>query len=243
MAKKTSPWLYIGCGCVALVGLAVVAVGAAFFMGASFFKGYVEDMKDPATRTERVQEILGTERLPEGYYARMYFSIPWPANLDMVLLSDGPEPEQGAFDQDFEGLDSTAVGDHVFVFFAVRGNPDKDLDEVFKGRRKSGEVQFDMGSSFHSREELSRGEIDFDSQKLAYVAHRGDFDTEDGQRIAGIYAQLRATCPDRSRTRLAVWFERLPEGASEEAPPDLPGTPADEETLKDFMSHFNLCVK
>ncbi|MEE8526652.1 MAG: hypothetical protein V3T72_22170, partial [Thermoanaerobaculia bacterium] len=89
MAKKsTSPWLYIGCGCATLAGLAVVAVVAAGFFGASLFKGYVEDMQDPRARAERVKEILGTENLPAGYHARMYFSVPWV--LDMVFLSDGP---------------------------------------------------------------------------------------------------------------------------------------------------------
>jgi len=244
MAKKpTSPWLYVGCGCVALVILAVLTMIGGGAVLVSRVQGYVENMQDPVARAEKVKEILGTERLPDAYHARMYFSLPWPVNLDMVILSDGPEPEQGVFDEHFEGLDSTAAGDHVFVFFAVRGSPDKDFDEVFEGSRRSGEVQFDMGSSFHSREELSRGEIDLDPQKLTYVAHRGDFDTDDGERIAGLYSQVRVTCPDRGRTRLAVWFERQPEGADEDAPPDLPGTPADEEALRDFMSHFNLCVK
>ncbi len=260
MAKKgTSPWLYIGCGCVALIGLAIAAVVAAGFMGASFFQGYVEDMQDPQARAEKVKQILGTEALPEGYHARMYFSVPWV--LDMVFLSDGQPTEEGVFDENFQPFDSAGLGEHVFVFFSVRGDAgDGDLEEIFESRGRSGEVQFDMGSHFRSLEELSRGEIEIEPQKLSYITHRGELETEDRERIVGIYAQMRANCPKRDRTRLAVWFERLPtsdgesestaeatmaasDAASENVPLDLPGTPADESTLRDFMSHFNLCAK
>lgn len=231
--KGTSPWLYVGCGCAAFAGLCVMAIIALGFFGASMFQGYVEDMTDPEVRSERSQQILGTESLPEGYSALMFFRIPWI--LDMVILTDGPEMEAGEDLEDFSALDSEMVDDHFFLYFALRiDDPnDKDFDEMFEEGHRQGGVDLDVGSTFRSLEKIGEGAFDLDPGSLRYSAYHGELVTEDHERITGTYSQMKVNCPDARRVRFAVWFQR--EGAA------AASTPADEATLREFMNHFAFC--
>ena len=240
MAKKrTSPWLYFGCGCVALVGLAVAAVIATGIFGFSIATDYIDDLKDPASRTERALGILRAEEMPTDYHALLFFKIPWV--LDAVILTDAPPPDLNDDElEDFEPMDSRYLGDHLFMYIALHVGGE-DIDSVFEGRGKPGEVQFDMGSSFDSEEELSRGEVEIGDGKLNFTIHRGDLTTEDGERLRGIYSEMHIDCSGDDTGRLALWFLRDSEGTDPDTPPDLPGTPGDEEAIRDFMGHFDLC--
>ena len=79
--RGTPLWITFGCGCVFLVALAIAAVVAAGYFGVSAFKGYVEDMMDPASRGVKAGEILGASRLPEGYSAQLFLRVPWLLGL------------------------------------------------------------------------------------------------------------------------------------------------------------------
>ena len=241
--RGTSPWFYAGCGCAGCVGLCVLLVAGAAFFGVSMFQGFVEDIKNPAVQAEKARELLGTERLPEGYRARMVLRVPWV--FDAAILSDGPEPAATEDLEDFQPLGGEHLGAHAFIYLAVRrGAVDGDLDSVFDGRRRSGGSHVDLGSDFESREELSRGRFELDPGEVEYAAHRGELTTEDGHRVDGVYSQMEIDCPGDSKRRFAVWFERAPEDAGGDgAALDIAGTPADEEALRDFMSHFELCMR
>lgn len=247
--RGTSPWVYIGCGCAGCLGLCVLMVAAAAFFGVSVFQGFVEDMEDPAARSERAREILGTEELPDDYHARLFVRVPWV--LDVVILTDGPQDEAAGDLDEFAPLDAEHLGVHAFIYLAARrGVVDGDIESIFEGRRRGGRSRVDLDAHFESRRELSRGSFEIAGGEASYVAHQGEIEIEDHQRIEGVYSLMRIDCPDDRKDRLAVWFERTAEGApggEDEAPAiagaAAVGSPADEEALRDFMGHFDLCAR
>ncbi len=233
--RGTPFWVTCGCGCAGLAALMIGGVVAAGFLGFSSFKGYVEDMKDPTARTAKAGEILGAARLPEGYTAHLFLRVPWL--LDVVVLSDG-EP-MVVEDEDFE-LESDAIGPHTFVYFFLRksGMDHGELERMLRGDSHDERVKTDIDLEFESDQELSRGSFELGEQQLSYVSHRGEMELDDGD-VEGIYSQIIIDCPGDSLTRVAVWFQRDDEDAETVTP--SAGTPADEETLRRFMDHFDVC--
>lgn len=234
-SKTTSPWIYIGCGCggLALVLLFLV-VGAGMF-GASLFKGYVEDLEDPARRNGRILTMLGAESLPEGYHGQMFFSIPWV--LDMAILSDG-EPADLKEDQN---LDLGELGEHAFLYLAIRdmGDARSDTEALWRGEDVDTQVDLD----FRSRRELGRGEFEVPPQSIRWVAHAGEFKGDHGREVEGIYTVLLIDCPERDELvrRAYFWSRRDLETIVEGDQPDLTGSPADPEHLHGFLGHFDFC--
>src|SRR5215813_3669824 len=84
--KKTSPWVYVGIGCLVVVVIGVAAVGTVAFYGYRKAKQFTEEMKNPAAREAKVKSILHAETLPPGYYAVIGMSVPFV--MDMAMLSD-----------------------------------------------------------------------------------------------------------------------------------------------------------
>ena len=242
MAKRqgTPLWVTVGCGCGLLVLMLIGAIVATGFFSVTAFRGYVEDMKDPIARAEKAGEILGAEALPEGYTAHVFLRIPWL--VDIVLLSDS-EPVV-IEDENFE-LESDAIGRHLFAYFSLpRSDMDHaELERMLRGESDADGVQTDIDLEVESAEELARGSFELGDQRLSYVSHRGELDL-DGGAVEGIYSQVLIDCPGDERTRAAVWFQRSGQGGESE--PDAAGTtgagtPADEEALRRFMDHFELC--
>ncbi len=232
--RGSSLWITVGCGCLVVVALGIAAVVAAGYFGTTAVKGYVEDMKDPAARAARAAEILNAGELPAGYSALLFLHIRWL--FDMVVLSDSePLVLEG---EDFD-LESDAIGQHLFLYFALRKKSGMDHDELermLRGQSTSEGVQTDIDIEFESDEELSRGSFELGAQQLSYVGHRGEIDLDDGD-VDGVYSQVLIDCPDDDMTRAAVWFQR-----QDEPGPETPaGTPADEDELRRFMGHFDLC--
>ena len=234
--RGTPLWVTIGCGCLLLIGLVIGGVVAAGYFGVTSFKGYLEDMEDPARRTARASEILGSANLPEGYSAQLFFRIPW--FLDLVVLSDG---QPMVVEDDGIDLEADAIGEHLFTYFKYhKGKMDEDdIERMLRGDRSAEGVKTDLGFELESEEEISRGSFEIEEQRLAYVAHRGELDFDDGG-MPGIYSQMIIDCPGDEVTRVAVWFRRDPEDAEE--PSELTGSPADEQALRSFMGHFNVCI-
>ncbi len=240
MAKQrgTPPWVYIGCGCGLVVLMAIGGIVAAGFFGVSAVKGYVEDMKDPTARTAKAAAILGTEQLPEGYTAHLFLHIPWL--FDMVVASDS-EPVV-IEDDDFE-LESDAIGEHLFVYLSLPQSADMDHDgfeRMLRGESHSDGVNTDIDLEIESDQELSRGSFVLGDQELSYVGHRGELDLDDGD-VEGIYSQVLIDCPGDDVTRAAIWFQRGGERVAESDGFEIAGTPADEDTLRRFMGHFDVC--
>ncbi len=239
--QSTAPkWILgCGCGCALFAGLVIASIVGAGIFGTSLFKDYVEDMRDPASRTAKATEILGASELPDGYSAHLYFKIPWV--FDLVILSDG---EPTVLDGDGFELAAENVGENLFVFFALRkGRMDEEeIDEMLAGRRKSNEgVNVDVGIEVDSSERLGEGEFEIASQRISYVANRGSVSL-DGDRIPGIYSRILIDCPGDNLTRTGVFFKRDPEDLEGKRPLEIPGSPADEDTLREFLGHFNVCT-
>ena len=235
--RGTPLWVTVGCGCGLLVALVIGAVLVAGYFGASAFKGYVEDMKDPAARSAKAGEILGSEQLPEGYTAHLFLHVPWL--IDMVILSDSePLAVEG---DDFE-LESGAVGDHLFVYFALpRADLDhQELTDMLQGKAHAEGVKTDIDLELESDRELSRGSFELGRQQLSYVGHLGELDLDDGD-VEGVYSQVLIDCQDNESTRAAVWFQRGGERVSDSDRVEISGTPADETALSAFMAHFDVC--
>ncbi len=64
--KGTSPWVFIGVGCLAAVFLLIAVVVAIGAWGFSQFRQFARTMEDPVARTELAIEFLATDELPEG---------------------------------------------------------------------------------------------------------------------------------------------------------------------------------
>jgi hypothetical protein len=124
--KGTSPWVYAGVGCGALLVLGVVALAAIGYGAFRWGKQVEKDIKDPATRTAKVKAVLGADTLPDGYHPMVGLSI--PLLMDMAMLSDR-EP----------GADGQVHGPMQRGFIYVRvlsaGSNEKDLRDYFEARR------------------------------------------------------------------------------------------------------------
>ncbi len=233
--KQKSVWGWFGCGCVGLVVLAIGGAIAAMVGGRMFVRDYVEALKDPVARAERVEQILGTEELPAGFEPQIFFRVPWL--LDMVVISDGEPAELD--DQGNVDLEARHLGENAFVFLAMRdlGDAREDLEALLAGEtgRLHNEIQLD----FRSLEPLGSGELDVPPQHLRWAAHRGEFRGRREDR-EGIYAIVLVDCPEEDGRVRAAFYWQHREAVEGEAL-DLAGTPADEATLRSLVGHFDLC--
>jgi len=93
-AKKTSPWVYVGCACGGLVLLALAAIVATTWFGYRAAKNVAEGFENPEKRAERARAVLPYDTLPEGYQALGAFSIPFV--VDLAFFSTEPVDEPAA---------------------------------------------------------------------------------------------------------------------------------------------------
>jgi hypothetical protein len=230
---KTSPWVYVGCGCALVVVLCALVF---FFIGRKIVetgKNMEQGLKDPAVRERRTKELLGPGELPAGYYPAGVISVPFV--LDMVLLGDHPVPAGS------EGMDFT---DHSFMFMKIKLGKLPDSEE---GRQKlmngtNGKNAWEQGGNFHvdMTEELGQGNLAAGNANIRYKASRGDMRINN-QRHQGITSTMLVECPDR-RIRFAFWFGPDPSPGQTTASFDKTNTPADPQALTTFLNHFNLCT-
>lgn len=235
--KRISPWIYIGCGCLTLVALVILSFAGMAFFGIRKAQTYIETMSDPVAREAKARELLGTEQLPDGYYARMYLSLPWI--MDMVVLSD-QQAEMG-LEEDI-GLDD--LGEKAFFYFEIRdfGKEHENMRRYLAGETDRLDMDLDLDFDFDSEETLARGSFDLDDEHLLYAVERGELDTRDG-RHEGVNTMMMIDCPSSERLRLGMWFQAIP--GPDETTVEDPGSvePAvSEAAIRQFMSHFDLCT-
>ncbi len=94
-AKKTSPWVYVGCSCGALVILALGAIVATTWFGYRAAKDFAEGFENPEKRAERAREVLPYDTLPAGYETLGAFSIPFVVDLAFFSTERKDEPADG----------------------------------------------------------------------------------------------------------------------------------------------------
>lgn len=239
--KKTSPWVWVGVGCLGAVVVAVGAVIALGMFGYQKVKQFEADLKDPQARAAKVQKILGTSRLPEGYHGVVGMSVPFV--MDMAILSDvEPDFRDG-------GNQRGGLGQRGFIYMRTlaAGKDKQQLRDYFEGRTDDAEVLRRGNIHIRRGDVLRRGVLDMPpDMKLMYVAQRGDLEMA-ASRTQGITTMMLVECPADARQRFGIWFGPEPKGSgkggegADAAPADLAGTPADEDAIREFMAHFRLC--
>jgi hypothetical protein len=231
--RKTSPWVYVGCGCalaLLLAGLAVVFIGRMLVeQGHKMEQG----LADPKVREQRVRELLAYSELPAGYYPAGGVSVPFI--VDVAILGDHP-PAPGETHVEFD--------DHGFVYVKMRLGK---LSNTEEGRRRmlygsGGKSPWEQGSGMRieAREQLGDGEVTAGGAHVYYRATRGDVHMN-RRRHQGITGTQLIECPDR-RIRVGVWFSRDPAPDQPASALDKTGTPADPKAITAFLDHFKLCA-
>jgi len=223
--KKTSPWVWVGIGCLLMVVVGMAGLATLGYVGYRKAKQFGEDMKDPRAREAKVKAVLGAEAIPEGYHAVVGFSIPFV--MDMAILSD-EEPGKDGQTHD--------LGERSFIYMNLlsQGKDQQELREFFEGKRDDAEALRRANIHVRSREILKRGVIDQGGHKILYLSQRGDVSMH-GRRREGLTTTMLVQCPRDSRMRMGIWLGPDPGGT------DLANTPADEAAIKTFMGHFKPC--
>ena len=237
MSKKgLSPWIYFGCGCLAFALILVGACVGGVFMLGKWGKDFGEQLADPVARTERAMEMLGTDQLPEGFNAQFFLSVPF--FMDMVMLSDGEPVEYQEGEAQVESRD---LGENALFYLSMRdmGDQREQFEKALDGKMDDADVN--MNFDFDPELQLGSGEMELGSQHIRYSSFRGRFRDDSGHDMPGIYTIMLIDCPSTSRLRMAFYWSQNDPGGGVEA--DFSGTPADEDTLRSFMGHFDLCAK
>ena len=234
MANRSSqPWFYFCCGCLGCMAFLVVGGIGAGFLGFTALQDYTENLRDPESRNQRAQDILGTHELPAGYTTQLYFRI--PKLLEIVLLTDG-EPAVWEEGEEVNGDDLTReqLGDSLFLYLSV-WDQDNTIDPF--APETNDRVRVDSGFRVESDELLGEGELLTAGGQVEYSNHRGELNNTDlGERYKGVYSQLEIHCEsDDPRSRFALWFKRGKDLT------DLAGTPADRQALERFLQPFDVC--
>jgi hypothetical protein len=227
--------VYVGIGCTVLVVLGIVGATLLGFAGYRWAKRVESEIKDPAIRETRVKEVLGAERIPDGYHPMIGMSIPF--FMDMAILSDRPPDEKG----EIHGF-----GERGFLFFQML-NPRHDESEArdyFEGKTDDPSVLRRSGLNVHIHPDkiLGRGVIDSRGYSVMYIAQRGRIDVDQG-RAQGLTTLMLVDCSQDQRMRLAIWFGPDPDPKAAAGSAALAGSPADEAAVRSFLDHFHLCPR
>lgn len=246
--SKYTVWHYVGCGCAVLLVLGILGVGGCFVVLTQWGREMEREIKDPAAREAKAQEILGYDELPEGYHAGISLSVPFV--MDLVMLGDRALP---AGDDEWGRVhdEDDLFDERGFLYFKVRSFGDAGV-----------EMRDDLDYDFDAEERIAEGEVEAGGATVRYHADLGTAHL-DGDSQATVSAELEIECGD-GFTRHGVWFTPAPPleadeageageevaadeagpevgGRSASAPRDLTGTPADEAALREFLDHFRFC--
>ncbi len=237
--KATSPWVYVGCGCAALVLLAMLGFGGLTWWGYRTGKEMEQTMKDPVKREAKVRSVLHYDQLPPGYYPAFAMTAPMGV-MEMAMLTDrDPGTGQTAPDQEFE--------ERGFMYMnlaQIRDNKEK-MARFMRGEAPRPE---DSGWSrstvnFDPKEIVRRGSVTVNGTEVLYSSGRGDINRHRRERTHGLVTMVMPQCAHDPRLRFAMWFGPDPASDKPVAEADYAGTVADPAAIQEFLGHFRLCGK
>lgn len=229
--KKTSPWVWVGVGCASVVVIGIVAVALVGFWGYRKAKQLGEELKDPRARAAKVHRVLGCEKLPAGYHAIMALSLPFV--MDLAIISDKPPEADGQI----RGLGSRSF---IYLKLLSTGKDQQELRDFFEGKTSDAEVLRRNKIHVDSRETIRRGTLELSDERLLYLAQRGEVRVQGGE-AKGVTSLMLIDCSGDTKQRMGIWFGPDPSPDTPASDMDFSGTPADENAIRDFMSHFHLC--
>jgi hypothetical protein len=234
--KKTSPWVYVGLGCGAIVLLGLIAISGFTYLVYRQGKEMAKSFTDPKAREAKTREVLPYTALPAGYYPGGAMSIPFL--MEFAVLTDreptnGQGPDQGNFDQ------------RSFIFMNMRHLRDnrEKMERYLRGEAPAPEDSAWNKSNvnFDAKKVIRRGQVEVGGQTVLYQASQGEITHKQGgvsteQKKEGIVTMVLPECAD-DRLRFGIWMGPPPAGAAD----DYTGTPADPAALQEFLEHFRLC--
>lgn len=234
-SKRTSPWVFIGLGCLLAVFLFVAVIIAIFAWGFSQVREMTQTMEDPAARAEAAAAMLGTDELPEGYNAMVSFSVPFL--VDTAMLTDREPDADGSLRR---------FGEHGFLYFKTlsTGSQEQELRDFFAGEVDDAQMLDQTRIRINSRELIDRGVIEETGRTLRYVSYRGEVRMGDRSDFGeGLNSIVMFECPQAERVRMGIWFgpDPAPDTPADEL--DATGTVADPQEIERFMSHFDVCSR
>ena len=226
--KGSSPWVWFGCSCAALVVIGLIAVTVIGFMGVRRAQEWGESFEDPELRAQNVREVLNSEEFPDGLNPLFAMSVPFGVMELAILTSD-----------DFGDGPPTGLGEAGMLYMSSRFINEGRLRDFSEGRAGT-EVLRDSNINIDFEEFLGRGTFQTSGGEVLWSAHRGEFDIDQGS-ASGIQNFAVFDCDGDQRARFAIWFtpDTTPETPAEEL--DLAGTPADPARAREFFDHFSIC--
>ena len=230
--KKTSPWIYIGCGCLLVMAIGIVAgIGGCYFL-VDKVSGYAEGLKDPAVREERALDVLGADALPEGYNA--LFGINVFGFFEVAVIGTGgvaPDGEPSGLGR--EGL--------VYLKMPFANESQKqEMKDFFEGKTNSLETLRQSNINVNASEMITRGTLQSRNMSLQYVTSRGNVSVE-GMDQSGLISAVIIDCEQDSKQCLGVWYGPEPDAKTAEGEIDLAGSVGDEARIQAFFDGFDLC--
>ena len=234
--RRTSPWVFVGVGCLVAVVILVAIVGSVIWWGVSAIRELEATMEDPVARTELARGMLAADEIPEGYNAVIALKIPFL--METVVLSDQEPDEDGRID---------GFGERGFIYFKAlsMGEQEQELRDFFDGETDSSDLlEQTTQVRVNAEEFIGRGVIEEDDRTLRWVTYRGEVGDRDSAQFGdGLTAMVMFECPGAERVRMGIWFGPDPDPDTPVDSADLSGSVADEVEIQRFMRNFDVCSR
>lgn len=254
---KYTVWHYVGCGCAVLGILGLLGIGSCVYFGWRTANDMQETMTDPVAREAKVRELLGYDELPEGYVPGFALSVPFI--MDMAAVGDRELPAGDRMSVESDDV----FEERGFLYFRMRrfgsfddaeGETDYDFDaeeELSRGEIEAAGARVEYTAQ--------RGTSYAGDQPIPSIAAEMTFDCGDRYHRFGVWfvrigadeesveAEVEAADGEteaEAEGEMMAEADTEPEAAedsTEEPEPDYTGTPADEDALREFLDHFDVC--
>jgi len=227
---KNSNMKILGITCGVLLLIAGIGLAVVAYLGYKQVQSIQEGIKNPE---QKVMEVLGTQRLPEGYFPNMGISIPFVT--DTAIISDKPNLDDKP----------PKLGDGLgFLYTLVKIGQEKNavkLRAFFDGETDDPsalqENQFNM--DLNADDIIHRGIMDVNGMSVRFVVSSKGIENEHVE-ADGLATLFLFECND-DKMRFGIWFSPQAVEKTETGEVDLTGTVGDENNIRSFLSHFDLC--